>query len=119
MALKAVLLSLFLFPGSGHLYLKRHTFGLILIVVSLASLAVLFSSVYETAQLLSYRVLDGEIDLDPSSLSQAIRTERAAMNNSRLDTAMFVLVGCWLIGVLDSYRVGKQIDKSQTKNGKD
>jgi len=114
-----MLLSLFLFPGSGHFYLKRHSVGIVLMVISIASLVVLLSSVYEIAQLLSYRILNGEITLNPISLSKAIKEERAAMNNSRIDTAMFSLVVCWLIGVVDSYRIGNQIEESQVKSDKD
>lgn len=106
-SLKAVLFSAFVFPGGGHFYLKKHIQGTLLAVISLACLAVLLSTAMEKAQQISDKILAGEIPLDLGRISAEISSQVAAGGTQNADIATYVLLICWLVGIIDSYRIGR------------
>jgi hypothetical protein len=99
----AVLLSALVFPGAGHLYLKRFPSGIALIVASLACLSFIVDRAMQQASIALDKIESGGVALDPGQISDLIaRTS----NGSGSTIATIVLAGCWLIGMFDAYRLG-------------
>lgn len=108
---KAVLLSLFLFPGSGHVYLKKYAVGGVLITASLAAIYYLLLAIVDKATRVSEMILSGEVRLDVISITQALSKQTTAADSQSLKVATAVLVVCFLVGILDAYRLGRASDK--------
>jgi len=106
-SLKAVLFSAFVFPGGGHFYLKKHIQGTLLAFISLACLAVLLSTAMEKAQQISDKILAGEIPLDLARITEEVSNQVAAGGTQMADISTYILLICWLVGIVDSYRLGR------------
>jgi TM2 domain-containing membrane protein YozV len=106
-AIKAALLSAFLFPGSGQLYLKRYWRGLLMMMLTMMGLAIILvrSTVVALNRL---KAIQGEGNsIDISSIFHLAETSSA--NAVIGNTAILVfLVACWIFSVIDAYRIGKK-----------
>ncbi|KXI27123.1 hypothetical protein AX660_01685 [Paraglaciecola hydrolytica] len=105
---KAVLLSALAFPGCGHLWLKSKFMAGLLIAVSMACLYFLLASAVDIANDISAKILSGAIPLDIGKISAAVSAELAGTNSQQLTMTTWVLVVCWLVGIVDSYRIAKK-----------
>jgi len=106
----AVLLSALVLPGAGHLYLKHVPRGMVFIAVSLACLWAIVNSALQQATIVLDQLESGEAALDASHISELVAQTSGSSGSS---IATFVLVGCWLAGMVDAYRLGKQEAKTQ------
>ena len=111
-SLKAVLFSAFVFPGSGHLYLRKPFQGSLLVVVSIACITILLSIAMEKAQQISDKILSGEIPLDLNRITEEVTNHAAAGGTQWANISTYLLLVCWLIGIVDSYRLGRLKDKA-------
>jgi hypothetical protein len=106
-ASRAVLLAALVFPGAGHFFLKRKAMAWILVLTSSACLYQLIVSAVVTANSISDKIMHGKIPLDVEQISAAVSTELATKGGIMLSVASWILLGCWLIGILDAYRIAK------------
>lgn len=107
-SIKAALWSGLVFPGAGHLYLKRYGRGVVLIAVSAICLVIIASKA--AAQVMA--VL-GQIEaeggmIDPSRVSELASRATVAADTPALSTAIMVLIVCWVLGLVDAYRLGRR-----------
>ena len=112
----AVLLSAFVYPGSGHFYLKKYVQGIILAGVATASLYFLLLTTIEMAQEISDKILSGEIPVDVARIAEAILEQLASSNTQLINIATYSFIICWLISMFDSYRLGCKEDKADRSN---
>ena len=112
-SLKAALLSALVFPGSGHFMLKKHLMGTLLAGFSVVCIYVYLSTALEIAQELSLKIQTGEIPLDVAIITEAISTQIAASDTGYVGISTYVLAACWLLGIADSYRLGRLRDKAE------
>lgn len=110
---KAVLLSALLFPGFGHFYLKRRFIGCFLTVISVVCLCFVIVSIFSLAKAISDKILTGEIAPDIIEITTAITKALAETGLHQLNLLTIVIISCWIIGVLDSYRIGRKEDLKQ------
>jgi hypothetical protein len=111
-ALKAALFSAFVFPGSGHFLLKKPVQGSLLAGVSILCIWALLSTALEKAQEISLKIQSGEIPLDISRITEEVSKQVAGGGSQLADIATYVLLVCWLVGIVDSYRVGWLRDRA-------
>ena len=116
-ATKAALLSAFVFPGAGHVYLKKYVVGGILISVSLATLYYLLLAIIDKATRVSEMILSGEVRLDALSISQALSEQSLAADNQLLNAATVIIIGCFVVGIGDAYRAGRAHDQGDGPRG--
>jgi hypothetical protein len=113
-SVKASLLSALVFPGSGHFFLKKLIPGALLAIIAIVCLYVITVATVEVAQEISTKIQTGEIPLDVSEITAALskqQTDSADMVN--VSTYLFVI--CWIIGIIDSFRIGRSQDKADKK----
>jgi hypothetical protein len=105
-ATRAALISGLVFPGLGHLYLRKYLVGLILLGLAGWSLFSIATGIYATALAVVSEIESSGMAIDSASVSQLIaeRAEQAA-RSSRIPT--WVLLACWLTGIVDSARIGR------------
>lgn len=111
-SLKAALFSAFVFPGSGHFYLKQHIQGTLLALAALACIGVLLSVAMEKAQQISEKILAGEIPFDVARITEEVTKQVADGGTQLADISTYILLLCWLVGIVDAYRVGRIQDKA-------
>jgi TM2 domain-containing membrane protein YozV len=112
-SMKAALLSAFLFPGVGHIYLKRYIPGMVLVGVSLAGIYYLTSKTVERSLQIVEKIQSGDVPLDVTAITELVSKQPTGTEAQLLDIATTVIIICWLIGIIDSYRVGRGQDKNK------
>jgi TM2 domain-containing membrane protein YozV len=110
-SISAALLSGLLFPGVGHLYLKQRRRGWVLITISLAAIFTIVWIATQQALTVVDRISSGQIALDSVSISQLIADSSSEPDNTVANSCLVVLFGCWLAGIVDSFRLGAAQDK--------
>ena len=103
---KAALMSALLFPGIGHIYLKHYVRGITLISASLLALYYYISISFEKAMEITDKIRQGIVSLDVAEIEGLIAEQTTGAEAQILNMAMVAIVICWLIGIIDSYRLG-------------
>jgi len=114
-ALKATLISALVFPGGGHFHLKKYFAAALLAGISLVCLYLLVSTAVEAAQVISQKILSGEIPLDIVRIRAEIYRQTAASGSTTTEIATWLLVICWLVGMADSFRLGRKQEQARPK----
>jgi hypothetical protein len=99
---KAALMSAFLLPGFGQIYLKRYLRGLLFLLPVLAGLTFMVASVLRAVweSLNRLQVEGGTVD--PTVI------EHVAGGVSYTGTISFIIMVIWVASVIDAYFTGKQ-----------
>ncbi|MFT3928947.1 MAG: hypothetical protein QM709_01515 [Spongiibacteraceae bacterium] len=116
-SINAALLSALVFPGAGHLYLRSYMRGIVLAVISVVALADFIRRAWHEADIIRDQLLaeinaGGVIDLE-YLITQATNAVNH-IDRQPFALAGYVLLGCWIAGVVDSYRIGKKIEESSS-----
>ena len=107
---KAALLSGLVFPGIGHFFLKKRIPGILLSGTALISLYFLIAESVAAALKIKEKIRSGEIDLSTTTITELAAMQTAADDSQLLGIATTALIICWLVGIVDSYRVGRAND---------
>lgn len=110
---KAILVSTFIFPGAGHLLLKRFTPATLLAFSALTSLYFLTEYSLEKALSIAGKIQNSSSPLDIAQLQLLISDQLAASRPWYLDVASATLVIVWLAGIIGAYRYGRLIESEQ------
>ena len=110
--MKAALLSAFVFPGVGHLLLKKYIPGVFLAGTAFAGLYFLIAKTVERALQIAEKVQSGEVQLDAATITELVSKQATGNESQLLNIAAAVLLISWLIGIVDSYRVGRAQEKN-------
>ncbi len=109
--MKAALLSAFVFPGVGHFFLKKYISGAVLAGTAFAGLYFLIAKTVEKALQIAEKIQSGEAQLDAATIIDLVSKQATGTEAQLLNIAAAVLFVSWLIGIVDSYRVGRAQDK--------
>ncbi len=115
--MKAALLSAFVFPGVGHFLLKKYIRGAVLAGTAFAGLYFLIAKTVETALQITEKIQSGEVQLDATTITELVSKQAMGTEAQLLNIAAAVLFISWLIGIVDSYRVGRAQDKKLDVGG--
>lgn len=105
--LTAALISALVFPGAGHLYLKRTGRALLFIVPTLVAVAAFVSQAMEQASALAGQILAGTLTADPVALAARLEQEGGTPLASAAATVMLV---CWLCAAADAYLLARRAE---------
>jgi hypothetical protein len=109
---KSALLSAFVFPGLGHFLLKKRIQGAALAGTAIAALYFLIARTVEKALQVFDKIASGEIQSDATSIAALVMEQTTGSETQLLRFATAALVIAWLIGIVDSYRVGRAQEKN-------
>ena len=109
--MKAALLSAFVFPGVGHFFLKKYVLGTVLAGTAFTGLCFLIAKTVERALQIAEKIQSGEVQLDTVTIAELVSKQPTGTEAQLLNIATAVLVISWLMGIVDSYRVGRTQDK--------
>jgi len=109
-SLKGALLSGLIFPGLGQVVLKHYKRGVALMLAFIAALlAILIIAVQQASTILEKIDIEGgAIDID--TISNAASQASTTSENYIVKLLSWLLIFCWVIGVVDAYRIGRKKD---------
>jgi uncharacterized membrane protein (Fun14 family) len=103
----AALLSLLVFPGTGHVWLNKRKAGFAIIFINLIALLILLVEISQVVMDVLGDINSGLIDINPDQLTATIMAH-LANNSGSLNTALIFLIVCWIASTLDAFRIGLQ-----------
>jgi TM2 domain-containing membrane protein YozV len=108
-AYKAVLLSVFVFPGAGHLYLKRYWSGLVIIFLSCTVLGyIIWSATVSALNSLHDAMLKMQGGATNLQELSDIAGSKMLTAYPYQNAVFYVIVCLWIFAIIDAYRIGKQ-----------
>jgi len=106
-SINAMLLSALVVPGAGQLYLKHYGRGFIFIGVSLACLWILMDRAMQLASTVLDQISAQGGAIDPAQITELVAQASNASGSPLATIASVGLAGCWLVGIVDAYRLGR------------
>lgn len=107
-SMKAALLSALVFPGVGHIFLKKYIVGVTLACASSLSLYFIISKEIERALQIVEKIQLGEVQPDLSAITEMVSMQTMGSDTRLLNIASILLLFFWVIGIVDSYVVGRK-----------
>ena len=104
---KAAILSALVFPGAGHLYLKKKYTGFMFLGIAGWALYMIMTSVMARAQLIVNQIESPGMPLDIVTIGEMVAKQTQQYGNQPLDAPLLVLIICWILAIVDSYRLGQ------------
>jgi len=101
---KAIMLSAFVYPGAGQIYLKRHGVAAVLLVAGTVATVLVLLPVMATANAIAERVANGELSLGADLVVELHAATVAATAEAR--GPGLALLACWLSGVVHAWLCG-------------
>jgi len=101
------LLSGLIFPGIGHMVLKQYLRGSVLMLVALIAVSLVVRAAIKRALIVVDRINSGEIPIETRAITEAIANSTSGTESLTVKISVIILGVCWLIGIIDSYRLGK------------
>jgi TM2 domain-containing membrane protein YozV len=109
-ALKAALLSGLVLPGLGQMILKFYKRGIALMLMTLGALIVIAVQATQQAITILERIEAEGGAVDLGTISNAATEASTASNTTIFNIALLFLISCWIISIIDAYRLGKKKD---------
>jgi len=78
---------------------------------ALVALSVIVTRVIQRALIIIDRINSGDIPLETDAIAEMVSNSTSGANSLVENTALIVLGACWLIGIIDSYRLGAAQEK--------
>ena len=110
-SIKAALLSGLVFPGIGHMVFKQYLRGSVLMLSASLGLSVIITKAVNQALTIVDRINSGEIAATAESITELASMPNGSADDSILSIAVVVFTVVWIIGIVDSYRLGIIQDK--------
>lgn len=105
-ALAAALLSAFVFPGAGHLYLRRPRRAGLFLVPALLAAAVYVGDITTQASRMVDQILAGTLAPDPAAIAARLHAQDGG--SPLLTFCGFILVAAWIGSIVDAFVVARR-----------
>jgi hypothetical protein len=103
---KAVLISGLVFPGLGHIFLRKYVAGLVLLCLAGGSIYTVANTAIGTALDVAREIESGNTAIDSGSISEMV-AKRSQQAEQSMNVALWALMASWVVGIVDSYRIGR------------
>ena len=110
-SIKAAIFSAIICPGAGHWVLKCYRRALVLFVITLIAISVITMRALQQARVIADKIASGDIPLDPQIITSKVHEAVSGDGSLLINGATWTLLACWIIGIVDAYRLGKQQDR--------
>jgi TM2 domain-containing membrane protein YozV len=106
---KAVLLSTFVFPGVGHLYLKKYWRGLVIMFFSCTGLGyMIWSATVSAINRLDDVMVKMQGDTTNLKVLSDIVGSKILTTDPYYDAVFYFIVCFWIFAIIDAYRIGRR-----------
>ncbi len=123
-SLKGAFWSGLIFPGLGQIILKHYKRGAVIMITVLVGMSVFIVKAVQNALDILEKIQSQGGVISMSTISNAATQASATSGNLTFNIVLLLVILCWIIGVVDAYRIGKIKDieegsTSQASNGND
>jgi hypothetical protein len=122
-SLKGAFLSGLIFPGLGQVVLKHYKRGAAIMLTVLVSLSIVVVKAVQHALAILEKIESEGGAISMSTISDAATQASTISGSLTFNLALLLVILCWIIGVVDAYRIEKKDIKdrlaSQAPNGND
>ncbi len=123
-SLKGAFLSGLIFPGLGQISLKHYKRGIVIMLTVLVGMSVFIVKAVQHALGILEKIESQGGAISISTISNAATQASTTSGNLTFNLVLLLVIICWIIGVVDAYRIGKIKDieegfTSQASNGND
>jgi hypothetical protein len=109
-SLKGAFLSGVVFPGLGQIILKHYKRGIALMLTVLASLLVIVVKGVQQALTILEKINSEGGTINMSTISNIATQASTTFDSLIFNFVLLLMIFCWVIGVVDAYRIGKKKD---------
>ncbi|MDO9515896.1 MAG: hypothetical protein Q7J01_07345 [Syntrophales bacterium] len=113
---KAALLSGLAFPGAGQIHLKRLRRGIAIMVCVLVGIGALVWMATIRALAILDQLQNQVNKVDMETISNLAKTSSSGAS-PYYNLILVFIVCCWLFSVVDAYRIGKRMERSENHQG--
>jgi len=109
-SLKGAFLSGLIFPGLGQIVLKHYKRGVVIMLTVLAGMSVVVAKAVQHALTILEKIESEGGAISMSTISNAATQASITSGNLMFNLILLLVTLCWIIGVVDAYRIGKKKD---------
>ena len=109
-SLKGAFLSGLIFPGLGQIVLKHYKRGVVIMLTALAGMSVVVAKTVQHALTILEKIESEGGAISMSTISNAATQASTTSGNLMFNLTLLLVILCWIIGVVDAYRIGKKKD---------
>jgi hypothetical protein len=109
-SIKGVLLSGLVFPGLGQVILRHYKRGAVIMFTVLVNLSVVIVIAVQNALAILEKIGSEGGVIDMSTISNAATQASTPSESLIFKLLLLLIIFCWIIGVVDAYRIGKKKD---------
>ena len=95
--------------------LKQYLRGSALMFSTLIALSVIVTAAIRQALAIVDRINAGELSVETGTITELVSKSTSGAESTLLNIATLVVGVCWLIGIIDSYRLGAAEDQKNVK----
>jgi hypothetical protein len=112
---KVTLLSMLVYPGMGHLLLKKYAIALAFISSFSYLLLSFINDVITKSQQVIDSLVQGEIPLELSAITLALE-EHGVLGSQQQTMVSYFLLLIWALAAFDAYRIAKKLNPIKAKD---
>jgi len=109
-SLKGALLSGLVFPGLGQVMLKHYKRGALLLIAIAAILMALLIKAAQQAFTILEKIESEGLQIDMSTILSTATQASTTSDSLTFKLFVWLILFCWVIGVVDAYRIGRKKD---------
>ncbi len=80
-------------------------------LLALVAFSVIVTRIFQRALTIVDRINSGDIPIETGAIAELVSNSTTGVDGFIENTAVIVLAACWLIGIIDSYRLGVAQEK--------
>ncbi len=106
-SLKGAFWSGLIFPGLGQIILKHYKRGAVIMITVLVGMSVFIVKTVQHALDILEKIQSQGGAISMSTISNAVTQASTTSGNLTFNLVLLLVILCWIIGVVDAYRIGK------------
>ena len=115
-SIKGALLSGVVFPGLGQVTLKHYKKGIaLMLIASVTMLLIIVKAVQHAFIILNKIELEGGV-INGRAILNATAQASTISDSFIFNVTLLLIILCWMVGVVDAYRIGKKKDIEEGLN---
>ncbi len=104
------------FPGLGQVVLKHYKRGAVIMVTVLAGLSVIVVESVKKAFIILEKIKSEGGAIDVNTILDAASQASTDSDSLIFGFAVLLITFCWIIGVVDAFRIGRKKDLEDSSN---
>ena len=106
---KGAIWSGLVFPGLGQIVLKHYKRGIAIMVTVLVGLSVIIVVAIKKAFIILEKIDSKVIAIDMNTVLDVVSQASTNSDSLIFTFSLFLITFCWIIGVVDAFRIGKKM----------